>query len=262
MSNNLKVSLVALAAIAALGCDRSESESMALNPGDEAPTAPATGGLATHQQPGAPPGEVPPTVAAATAVAPLENNLARNFQGEFVAEIIRRGQAQPATFRYASHSEKLRMQLQGTSKDFDVLARDDRLHVLDHDNDRYRSFDLSEMDSKAEFENVPSKISGEMGRIEGVNCEKRTMQAEGLRIEMCVGAIPGKFELGVFEKATGVEAPDWLATLIEDSFIPLTATAYTEDGQEAFSMKVTKYSPNPAPAALFELPSTYQAMKQ
>src|SRR5690606_41098165 len=87
---------VSLAAVVVSGCDRSDSETLRLDPAKDTPTAEATAeehlGFAQQpgaQQPGAPPGEVAPTVAARQDQPTRGTNLARNFQGEMVFDITR-----------------------------------------------------------------------------------------------------------------------------------------------------------------------------
>ena len=264
MRTPLQISLTSLAATLALACNSSESEIRKLSPAKPAPTAEQSGGveLATVQPPGAPPGEVAPTVAAAQAQPSLDPNLSRNFQGELVADISLPGQQEPATLRYASHSNKLRMQLQGTPTPFDILAVNERLHVLEHDKNSYRTLDLQQIEANQEHDTIRSTISGELGKQVGLVCHKRTMHADDYRIEACVAGLPGDFEMGVFEKATGVRIPDWLATLIDEGSMPLLATAYGPDNRELFSVTVSRYSPDPVPAALFELPANYQVASE
>lgn len=202
---------------------------------------------------------------AAVNPATVGASLGRTFQGEIVADVFLPNKSQPAAFRYMASGDRMRMRLDGSPSDFDVIADGKTLAVLNHVHHSFRKFDLSELKagpvSKDESANRKNdlKIAENEDAVTfqaGLRCEEHTITGPNTEIRACVAGLPGAFERRVFEQATGVKLPAWLATLVDKEEIPLRARG-RHQGSGEFTVTVTRYSAEPLADASFLIPSNY-----
>lgn len=194
--------------------------------------------------------------------------LGRTFQGELVADVTLPGKAQAATFRYATSGDRLRMRLEGSPKDFDLLAEGKTLKILDHKQKTYRNLDLTSVKDKpiADKATRPEDLEATANEKivtsqAGLRCEERKISGEQTDIQACVSALPGSFERGVFEQATGIAIPAWLASLIDDEEIPLRAKGRQPGTPGEFSVVVTRFSAEVLSEEAFAVPTGYTEAK-
>lgn len=194
-------------------------------------------------------------------------SLGRTFQGEIVADVVTSSKSQPATFRYMASGDRMRMRLDGSTKDFDLIGDGKTLAVLDHSKHSFRKLDLSTLSSAPVQKSVTEDRKNDLERSEnedavtfqvGLRCEEHTIKGPRTEIKACVAALPGAFERSVFERATGVIVPAWLASLVDNDEIPLRARGHAGESGE-FTITVTRYSPEPLPEATFIVPTNYTA---
>lgn len=194
-------------------------------------------------------------------------SLGRTFQGEIVADISTSGTKQNATFRYMASGDRMRMRLDGSSSDFDLIGDGKTLAVLDHSNHSFSKVNLSELSTAPVAKDTSVDRKNDLKRSEnedavtfqaGLRCEEHTLKGPQTEIKACVGALPGAFERSVFERATGILVPAWLATLVDEDEIPLRAQGHAGNSGE-FTIAVTRYSPEPLPDASFMIPANYRA---
>jgi hypothetical protein len=197
--------------------------------------------------------------------ATIGASLGRSFQGEIVADISLPNKAQPAAFRYMASGDRMRMRLDGSPSDFDLIADGKSLAVLNHAKNSFRKFDLSEL-SNAPVQK-PSNVDRKNDLDEkenedavtfqaGLRCEEHTIKGPNTEIQVCVAALPGEFERATFERATGIKVPAWLAKLVDNDEFPLRARGHYDNSGE-FTATVTRYVPDPLPEATFIIPANY-----
>lgn len=192
-------------------------------------------------------------------------SLGRTFQGEIVADVFLPNKSQPAAFRYMASGDRMRMRLDGSTSDFDVIAEGKTLAVLNHGNHSFRKFDLPDVDDGPVSKGVSGdrkndlKISKNEDAVTfqaGLRCEEHTITGAHTEIHACVAGLPGAFERGLFERATGVQLPAWLAALVDNEGIPLRARGHHGNSGD-FTLTVTRYSAEPLADASFLVPSNY-----
>lgn len=196
-------------------------------------------------------------------------SLGRAFQGEIVAEVTTPNKKEPATLRYMASGGRMRMRLEGSSNDFDLIADGKTLSVLDHANRTFRVVDLSESSPEPAVKEPNANLMNELKVKEnpdavtsqaGVRCEEHLITGPQTQIQTCVAALPGAFEWPIFERATGIGIPAWLAILLDNEDLPLRAQGYYNNSKE-FKSTVVRYAPEPLPEESFIIPSNYTKAK-
>lgn len=196
-------------------------------------------------------------------------SLGRAFQGEIVAEVTTPNKKQPATLRYMASGGRMRMRLDGSPADFDLIADGKMLSVLDHASHSFRVVDLSESSAEPVGKDLRADRMNELKVTEnpdavtfqvGVRCEERLITGPQTQIQSCVAALPGAFEWPVFERATGIVIPAWLTFLLDNEDLPLRAQGHYDNSKE-FKSTVVRYAPEPLPEESFIVPANYVEAK-
>jgi hypothetical protein len=269
MSNPTTTYTIVLGCAMMLSCQRSEPSKVDSNLSEK--VSPVNAALADTA-----PGQLSSTDTGSTSdelttvrnvLAPnpvtVGSSLGRTFQGEIVAEVILPKPSEPATLRYMASGERMRMRLDGSASDFDLIADGKVIALINHASHSFQKFDLDKLSGKA-----PSDQSRDTARLvhtendepvtfqSGLRCEDHTFKGPDTEIHACVAGLPGAFERGVFEHVTGIKIPTWLAMLLENDEIPLRARGHAGNSGE-FSMTVTRYAAEPLPDESFIVPPNY-----
>lgn len=191
-------------------------------------------------------------------------SLGRTFRGEMVLEISTAGKAQPATLRYLATGGKMRVRLDGSAFDFDLIAEGKRLTVIDHATHSFRELDLTELskvpsssDPRLDVNNELTVSNDDSVTFEsGLRCEVHTITGPRTKVQTCVSSLPGAFKRTVFERATGIVLPAWLTLLLDGDQIPLRARGY-HNGSSEFKSTVLRYTPQTLPEEVFLVPFNY-----
>jgi hypothetical protein len=185
-------------------------------------------------------------------------NMGRGFQGVMQLRIEATGKP-PRTLRFMSLGNASRLQSEG-SPPFDVLFLDEKVVVLDHAKKEYRTAKLDDLKERSDTGNVKSERLETRQSIEKVTCSDWRLTEGPLRIDACVAGLPGQFNVGKFETATGVHIPAWAKSLFAEEYLPVMATVYDAGGKPVYSLKLEEYGPGPVDAQLFTVPSNYRQL--
>jgi len=223
---------------------------------NEATLASAGGAAALPPAPGAP-GERPS----------LQENMGRGFQGKLSLRLQRGNQGAAYDLSYLSLGNTARLQIDaleqakpaGHPVHFDALIWGESISLLDHQQRSVRTLSLRQIrPSEKPPSTVVTNKTAQRSSIQGVFCEAYQLQDGPLRVDACVGGLPGEFDVDKFEAVSGIDVPAWAEQLLHQQLLPLRAVAHDASGHELYRLELLEYSPGPVDRALLSVPAGYQ----
>jgi hypothetical protein len=195
------------------------------------------------------------------------NDMGRGFQGTLNVRL--RAPSGDHSLRYLTRGNTARLQVDRLASNapqmkagsnLDVMIWDENIAVLDHQQRTYRTSVLEQVKPVDEADSNPEiKKTGDRLGILGVICEQYQITDGPLSISACVSPLPGTFDVGKFEKVSGIDVPPWAERLLDEQLLPLRASVADAGGRELYSLELVEYSPGPVDDSMLTLPPTYRA---
>jgi len=231
------------------------SHSAAEQNGATRASAGSAGSAALPPAPGAP-GERPS----------LLQNMGRGFQGK-LAMRLQSSKGPLYDLLYLSLGNTARLQIDSVEQvqpaahpvHFDALIWGESISLLDHQQRSVRTFPLRQIrPSEEPSGTIDTKKTAERTSVQGVFCEAYQIQEGSIRIDACVGGLPGDFDVDRFETVSGIDVPAWAEQLLHQQLLPLRAVAHDAGGHELYRLELVEYSPGPVDRELLSVPAQYQ----
>jgi hypothetical protein len=211
---------------------------------------------------------VPPAPGAPGERPSLRENMGRGFQGK-LAMRLQSASGHRHDLRYLSLGNTARLQIDSVDEPqqsapplhFDALIWGESISLMDHEQRTVRTLALREIRPSEEPSlDVDVRETGERNSIQGVFCQGYQLQQGPLRVDACVGGLPGDFAVDKFESVSGIDVPAWAEQLLKRELLPLRALAHDAQGRELYRLELVEYSPGPVDRDLLTVPPTYQAV--
>lgn len=185
--------------------------------------------------------------------------MGRGFEGTLIVR-LREGEREH-DLRYLTRGNAARLQVNSLQNDthFDALIWEDNISVIDHRRRAIRTVPLASVPPREDSrEGVEVEKTGERITLRGVPCERYQITEGASRIDACVSALPGTFDVDKFESASDIDVPAWIEHLLAEQLLPLRATVRDAAGREQYSFDLLEYSADPVANAELTLPRNYQ----
>jgi hypothetical protein len=209
---------------------------------------------------------LPPAPGAPGERPSLQQNMGRGFQGKLALR-VQNSTGAPYDLRYLSLGNTARLQIDSDEQTrpaaaplhLDALIWGESISLLDHQRRSIRTIPLQQIrPSEQPASTVETKKTGERTSILGVFCETYELRDGPLRVDACVGGLPGDFDVGKFESVSGVDIPAWAEELLRQELLPLRAVARDASGRELYRLELVEYSSGPVDRELLAVPANYQ----
>ncbi|MEO8183258.1 MAG: DUF4412 domain-containing protein [Deltaproteobacteria bacterium] len=209
---------------------------------------------------------LPPAPGAPGERPSLLQNMGRGFQGK-LAMRLQSSKGPPYDLLYLSLGNTARLQIDSVEQaqpathavHLDALIWGESVSLLDHQQRSVRTFPLRQIrPSEEPSRTVDTKKTSARTSIQGVFCEAYQFQEGPIRVDACVGGLPGDFDVDRFETMSGIDVPAWAEQLLQQQLLPLRAVAHDAGEHELYRLELVEYSPGPVDRALLSVPTNYQ----
>jgi len=208
---------------------------------------------------------LPPAPGAPGERPSLQQNMGRGFQGRLALRL--QSQGTPYDLVYLSLGNTARLQIDSVEQarpaprplHFDALIWGESISLMNHQQRSVRTLSLRQIrPSEQPMSKVETKKTAERSSIQGVFCEAYELQDGPIRVDACVGGLPGDFDVDKFEGVSGVDVPAWAEELLRQQLLPLRAVAHDPKGRELYRLELVDYSPGPVDRELLSVPANYR----
>jgi hypothetical protein len=212
-------------------------------------------------------GTVPAAPGAPGERPSIDENMGRGFQGKLAMRLQSAGGQHD--LRYMSLGNTARLQIDAVEDPrrpapplhFDALIWGESISLLDHQQRTVRTLPLRQISPSEEpSSHVETRRTGERRSIQGVFCEAYQLRQGSVRVDACVGALPGAFDVDKFESVSGIDVPPWAEQLLKQELLPLRAVARDAQGRELYRLELVEYSAGPVARDLLVVPANYRLL--